>query len=277
MGTYKKQTLLEWCLEDPGSRGHLLNEWDDEKNLKEGYTTENILRSNHDFKAHWKCSKCGREFVQAVANRTYHGHGCNVCKMYERHKSILGKSFGNLTVVKELGRYKKPGNEKENWYVLCKCSACGKTKEMPESSLTKGGATSCGCIYKRDPDGPENAKNIFIVTCNANGKKFAGFTTVDIKTALNGGKRLTRNTYDTNLADDIKRYGWENFSFEKVDTAKDRAEAMKKVQEIVNKYGLTDPEKGYNARYGAKKRWSWKECHERKVKEGTSRERHKKS
>jgi len=54
-------------------------------------------------------------------------------------KQILGKKFGRLEAIKEVGK----GNR--GYIYLFKCD-CGQTKEIPGSSVTTGRIQSCGCL-----------------------------------------------------------------------------------------------------------------------------------
>lgn len=54
---------------------------------------------------------------------------------------ILGKKFGELTVISEIR--KRNANKKILW--KCRCS-CGKDKNFVSQSLIHGYATSCGCL-----------------------------------------------------------------------------------------------------------------------------------
>lgn len=51
---------------------------------------------------------------------------------------LVGRAFGELTVLEYVGNYK--------W--MCKCS-CGNTKQIRGSDLTSGRTKSCGCLKKR--------------------------------------------------------------------------------------------------------------------------------
>jgi len=256
MNTYKKQTLAEWCMEDAEKRAFLLDEWDDEENEKEGYRADNILRTNMKYKAFWRCKKCGRRFRQFTGNRTYLRHGCNNCRVNERHASYVGKTYGCFTITKDLGVYIKPGNKNKNWYVECRCEKCGNTKIMPAASVLYGKALSCGCVKSGIKE--EKKRNVYILTCIANGKKLAGYTTEQPIIYFMQGKRFMRNKLDRTLADDIERYGWDSFTYEIVCQTGTKKEADLKVRELVENLCLTDTEKGYNGRFGARSSWSRK-------------------
>lgn len=61
---------------------------------------------------------------------------------------LVGKVFGKLTVIEYVGNDK---NHKTKW--RCRCECGGETISLG-SNLTKGGATSCGCV------GRERIKNL---------------------------------------------------------------------------------------------------------------------
>lgn len=67
-----------------------------------------------------------------------------------RYENLIGKIFGNLTVISEdLDRYNKElkNTNKPHKYWWCKCS-CGKEQliSVEGSKLKSGHTTSCGCI-----------------------------------------------------------------------------------------------------------------------------------
>lgn len=61
----------------------------------------------------------------------------------KEHEDLVGKNFGRLTVVSKIGY--DSDLRKTIWE--CKCS-CGKTKNIPTSSLKSGNTLSCGCLRK---------------------------------------------------------------------------------------------------------------------------------
>ena len=65
-------------------------------------------------------------------------------------KINVGDQFGMLTVLKDLGFFKKDGAKtKRHWY-LCECSCEDKTVKMIEGySLTSGVTKSCGCVSRK--------------------------------------------------------------------------------------------------------------------------------
>lgn len=64
-------------------------------------------------------------------------------------ENIIGKTFGLLTVVEDLGVYKKEGNKKKDHYYSTICE-CGNKKIISKSNLTKKGKRSCGCLINSD-------------------------------------------------------------------------------------------------------------------------------
>lgn len=54
-----------------------------------------------------------------------------------------GTVYGKLTVIKDLGIFKKIGTVRAHHYYLCKCE-CGREKEIFGSGLISGNSTSCG-------------------------------------------------------------------------------------------------------------------------------------
>lgn len=60
-----------------------------------------------------------------------------------KHRSVIGKVFGKLTVI---GVAKATDNRGE--MVLCRC-ACGKEKTTFSKYLLRGQTKSCGCLVKR--------------------------------------------------------------------------------------------------------------------------------
>lgn len=86
---------------------------------------------------YWECQcDCGTVVVVAgvrLRNGTTKSCGCL------SRPSLLGKRFGNLTVVGEL-----PGRKHNNVIWSCKCD-CGKMTDARTSSLIGNRKTSCGC------------------------------------------------------------------------------------------------------------------------------------
>lgn len=60
-------------------------------------------------------------------------------------KINVGDKFNRLTVIEDLGFFKKEGHlRKRHWY-KCKCD-CGNIKDIEMSTLKRGTTKSCGCL-----------------------------------------------------------------------------------------------------------------------------------
>lgn len=68
-------------------------------------------------------------------------------------KSLLGKTFGILTVLKRVGQV-KPGGVSV-W--LCRCE-CGTEKEFRYNHLVGKTTKSCGCMIGKWPRKPRKKK-----------------------------------------------------------------------------------------------------------------------
>lgn len=94
----------------------------------------------------WLC-RCDCGTVRYVLERTLiydasHSCGCLTRERAAEKNSheLLGKTFGELTVLQKSDRKTKGGN----FIWLCRCS-CGKELEVPGTLLVCGRKTSCGC------------------------------------------------------------------------------------------------------------------------------------
>lgn len=76
---------------------------------------------------------CGTEKIAARKN-VMRGQVSTCGGTVHRVKSVVGKRFGRLTVIKELGNQK----------ILCRCD-CGTEKIINKSNVTSGKVISCGC------------------------------------------------------------------------------------------------------------------------------------
>lgn len=68
-----------------------------------------------------------------------------------KYRSLIGKSYGRLTVIEETDRRRVNSTGEKYWN--CKC-ICGNTVEIATTDLTKkNGTRSCGCLQtKKDLD-----------------------------------------------------------------------------------------------------------------------------
>jgi hypothetical protein len=91
-----------------------------------------------NFKSFVRCA-CGQE--QIVNNSRLLNGSSTRCKLC-RHESLIGKTFGYLTVVGDAA----PEGGDKSWRSICVC-ACSpeKQKTVSNPALKKGLTTSCGC------------------------------------------------------------------------------------------------------------------------------------
>lgn len=86
----------------------------------------------------WLCQcECGNK-TYLNSYRLKSGH-TKSCGCLNKHKKLEGKRFGNLTVIKRVGRKNNSGI----W--LCRCD-CGKEVTCYQSNILRGTSTSCGCL-----------------------------------------------------------------------------------------------------------------------------------
>lgn len=99
-----------------------------------------------------KCS-CGNETKVIIGSLIY-GYttscGCYHKEKITRRKSVIGNTYGRLTVISEITT--SPGEKRR---VMAQCSCNGGIKEYDLFSIVYGDAKSCGCYNK------ENAKERF--------------------------------------------------------------------------------------------------------------------
>lgn len=62
-------------------------------------------------------------------------------------KNYVGKRFGKLTVIEDLGCYFKDNSKRKRHYLKCICD-CGNEKICSLDSVKYGHTTSCGCIKR---------------------------------------------------------------------------------------------------------------------------------
>lgn len=114
---------------------------------------EDVGRNKHK-QVVWKCQcDCGNETnVVAALLRRGHTKSCG-CLQKEKassntKKSLVGKVYGKLVVVKDTGKTKVYPNGTKRTLWLCECD-CGNQVEVVTSHLTSGGTISCGCEHKK--------------------------------------------------------------------------------------------------------------------------------
>lgn len=102
--------------------------------------------------AYWKCEclNCGNIDVVVRGSHLRSGAtktcGCGLAEAVSkaRHKSLVGKVFGRLTVIKEVGKTSTGEYKYE-----CECSCENNTHVIVHAgALTAGHTKSCGCLQK---------------------------------------------------------------------------------------------------------------------------------
>jgi 5-methylcytosine-specific restriction endonuclease McrA len=87
---------------------------------------------------------CGKEFL-AMRTMLFTGK-TNKCSSFicsGRTKDLSGQRFGNLLVIKLIGKIK----DKWSWECICDC---GKICTIPTTMLLKGRLTHCGCLKSKN-------------------------------------------------------------------------------------------------------------------------------
>lgn len=69
--------------------------------------------------------------------------------MGRRKINPVGKKFGRLLVIEDLGRTNVNGEPSQNKYVKCLCD-CGNTTIVAYNNLIQGNTKSCGCLRKEN-------------------------------------------------------------------------------------------------------------------------------
>lgn len=103
--------------------------------------------------------------------------------MGRRKINPVGKKFGRLLVIEDLGRTNVNGEPAQNKYVKCLCD-CGNTTIVQYNSLIHGNTKSCGCLRKEkiwNCDGAGRPKKYNDYHIN----KYEGKDTVFVKASNN--------------------------------------------------------------------------------------------
>lgn len=109
-----------------------------------------VVTNNHysnNRQRRWKCiCDCGNEAIVVSSDlKKGHTQSCGCLQKEKasmtRYIDLKGKTFGRLTVEKELN----PTNNKRMW--LCQCS-CGNKSIVSTNALNRKNTRSCGCILK---------------------------------------------------------------------------------------------------------------------------------
>ncbi len=96
-------------------------------------------------KKQWKCQcDCGNvkniKEWGLIHNRS---KSCGKCDFFNKLKSLIGKRYGSLTIIK----YSHKDEKRHHWW-LCKCD-CGKELLRRESRMFNKQNISCGCMLNR--------------------------------------------------------------------------------------------------------------------------------
>lgn len=100
-----------------------------------------------DGSAHWLCQcDCGNiKSINGASLRKGHTTSCGCNQSQSSKLNLLGKTFGRLTVLKEVEKPEQVSQKASYW--LCKCE-CGVEKIIRGNLLTSGQINSCGCMRK---------------------------------------------------------------------------------------------------------------------------------
>lgn len=92
-----------------------------------------------------KCQNCGAIVSKPIFHlkkvADSNTSGCIKC----RGINEVGKKYGRLTVLKDLGVIER-NSVKERW-LKCQCD-CGNVIQLPRSAIVSGNTSSCGCLKK---------------------------------------------------------------------------------------------------------------------------------
>lgn len=79
-----------------------------------------------------------------------------------RKENIVGEKYGKLTIIEDLGIYRKEGCKEKHHYVKCQCDCENKTViEVEISNLRNGHTTSCGCDRKPHTNFKDLTGNVY--------------------------------------------------------------------------------------------------------------------
>lgn len=109
-----------------------------------------------DGRARWKCKcKCGNETI--VLGKHLRSGNTKSCGCYQKERAaqsnmdrvdtLIGKKFGKLLVLEEVGFITKNSGKRARLY-KCLCD-CGNICEVQHQYLAHGDTTSCGCIRSK--------------------------------------------------------------------------------------------------------------------------------
>ena len=115
------------------------------KEFGKWYVRRKVYKKGREW--YWECiCECGNEkILSGQVLRRGQSKSCG-CLFGKRAKDLTGKTFTNLTVIKEYHGPRKEYNKgKKHWVCLCNC---GKETIATTHDLTVGFKKSCGCLRK---------------------------------------------------------------------------------------------------------------------------------
>lgn len=204
----------------------------------------------------WLCEcDCGKKTVvrsYLLTSGKTKSCGCLARESWGKSSSTdhVGERFGLLVAVERYPRFKGGRT-----YYLCECD-CGNTKIVSGSSLVSKKCMSCGCIRSdrirnwemKYPDLPYDSRRYIIYKhTSPSSKVYIGLTKQDPNRRWQNGIGYETQPYFWNA---IKKYGWESFSHEILESGLSMAEALEKEKEYISEYKSNNPEYGYNTLEG---------------------------
>lgn len=202
---------------------------------------------------YWKCKcDCGNETVVSIYSLikgAVKSCGCLKHRQAINAKDFTGQRFGMLTAIERLPRY----NKKETYY-RCLCD-CGNEKIIKSGNLRSGHTVSCGIHnHKKDdywkikhPLNDDKRTYTIYRHVSPNGKSYIGITKQNIERRFQNG-----NGYNTQPAfwRAIKKYGWESFKHEVLETGLTEKEASQKEEHYIREVFRSTAPNGYNTSEG---------------------------
>ena len=153
----EKVTFKQWCINN--NRQDLLDRWDYEKT---GFGPEDITYASAK-PVYFKCpegiheSSMRKVYVITSKSSDQHDFKCKECLAGHAptYEDLIGKQFGELTVLGIDEEKSKKKNGKTVLYWKCKCS-CGNETSVASNSLRNGEQVTCGdkSIHNRGENNP---------------------------------------------------------------------------------------------------------------------------
>lgn len=185
----------------------------------------------------WLC-KCDCGNKKEATTRDLNGKRVRSCGCGKgSSKSLVGKRFGKLVVVKDSGE--KTGTKKL-W--LCKCD-CGGFVKVRTDSLTSGRTTSCKCNLE-DEDRIKSLNDGKKMEDHTSSVFFKGTVSKNSITGINGVTKLRNGKYRAYIGYKRKTYVlYEGKEMKKAIDARAEAEKMVKKGEFEKWIGILQKRK----------------------------------